>query len=258
MAELELLALFDVERHKVTIAFLAQFRIHAGDTEIDIAARRIEILQQLAVKLNTVFDKRIACHKRPQKARLLGAQNTAQTAVRILLVADKRNAFDFSDATFENFENQVNAVVAAADDTGLDARGDTALLNIGLNDGVGIFFSLRRIENTTGLRFQDWLQIVVFDAVVALDGDKVDRRIFDHLDDQSAALRNKFNAFEKTRRLKTLERFVQFTGRDRLTTGDSGVGQDCASLDTLAAFDGYVVKDVCLRHRDIRQSRKTC
>ncbi len=116
--KVELLPFGDVNNQKDSIAFAGDFCIGAVDPEIDIAARQIEISQYLLIKFDPVINQRIFVDKRPQKASLFGFENPAQPAIRVNLIAQKRDPLDFCGVAFGDFKRQIVTVVAAADDPG--------------------------------------------------------------------------------------------------------------------------------------------
>ncbi len=85
----ELLAFGHVNHQEHAVALWGQFSIGAVDAEVHIAARLVEIAQNLFVKFDTVLNQRVLVDKGTQIARLFGFQHPAQTAVRIFAVAHK-------------------------------------------------------------------------------------------------------------------------------------------------------------------------
>ena len=81
LAEFELLAFLDIDDQEEPVAFLCEFGIGAVHTEIDIAARQVEIAQDLAVKLHPVFDQRVRPDEIAQDGGLLCLHHAAQTAI---------------------------------------------------------------------------------------------------------------------------------------------------------------------------------
>ena len=136
-----------VELHKIAVAFFGQLSVRRRNAHVDIPARQVEIAQHLLVGLDAFGHKSVAFDQSAEQPRLLGPQHAAQTTVRILAVADKAQAFNLDVVAFEDFKHQINAVLVAADDLGLDAGGDTAVVAIGLRDGIGVFFGLGRVKD---------------------------------------------------------------------------------------------------------------
>lgn len=213
LSEAELLAFLDVEGHEIAVTFPREFRVHAGDTEVDIAARGVEILEKLLVELDAILDERVALNDRAQEAGLLGLDNPAQATIGILLVADKADALDLGDTALEHLEDKVDAVIGPANDARLNACGDPALLKIGFGDLVRVGLGGRGRIDPARLRLQKRREVLVVDAPVALDRNAVDRRILDDPDQERVALRDDLDALEKTRILDVLEGIVQLPVR---------------------------------------------
>ncbi len=96
-----------------------------------------------------------------------------------------------------DLENQVDPVVAAADDARRDSGRDAALLGIGGGDIGGVPLGLGGVEHLPRGRFDDLGQILVLDAAVALEVDHVDRGEFRHRHHQRSAPWRQFDRFEQ-------------------------------------------------------------
>ena len=208
----------------------------------------------MLVELNSVLGKCIALYECAQQASLLGIQNTAQTAVRIHLVANKTEPFDFGQTALKDFKHKINTVVRATNNTWSDCRGETTLLRIRCRDLCGVTLCGTRVKHAARLALHDCRQIVVLQAAVAFKIDLVDRWVFSYFDHKTAALWFDVNAFEQTAFLQTLKRAVQIRARNALTTSDSRIRQNSRWFDALVAFDRNRVEAKLLRLSDARQS----
>ncbi len=254
--EPELLAFLHIEGHEIAVTFAADLGIHAGDAEIDIAARGIEIPQHLAIELEAILDEGVRRDDRAQKPRLLGVEDPAQSAIGKLRVADEGDALDLGHAALEDLEHEVDAVVRPPDDLGLDPRGETSLLRVAFGDEPGVGFGSARVEHPARLRLDESGQLLVVDAAVALEGNRVDRRILNHPDHELVALRHDLDRLEEARADDALVGIVELRRRNRLTARDPCVTQDRAGLDPLVALDLDVVEAVALGVRQLRQRRE--
>ncbi len=249
LAEGKLLALFYIECQKVAVTLARQLSIHSRSAKVDIAARHIKVAQNLLVKLQAIFNKSILADQRPQKSSLFAFQNTAQTSVRIDLVANKTDTRHLCVSALENFEHKINTVVATANNLGRNPCRKSTILCIGFRQRRGIALGLCRAKDQTWLQFDEAGQLVILQALVAFKADLVDRRELGDLDHKLAALRDNLNAFKKTRGQNPLIGFVNIASRDRLPASDSRICQDRSSFDPLVAFDSNRIETVVLRDR---------
>ena len=210
------------------------------------------------VKFHPVFDQRVALDQGAQQTGLFGGQHTAQAAVGIGFVANKADTLDLGQGAFENFEYQINAVVAAADDTGGDTRRNAPGLVIGLGDFGGVIFGDIGRKHPARFALHDLLQHLVVDAAVALETDAIDGWKFRHFDHQLVALWRNFHAFEQAGAQNTLIGLVHLGGADSLATGDSRVAEHCGVFDTGVSLDRKAVKLIRLRTSGPGENRVRC
>ncbi len=199
LAEGKLLALFYIERQKIPVTLARQLSIHSRGAKVDIAARYVKVAQDLLVELQAIFDKSILADQRPQKSSLFAFQNTAQTSVRIDLVAHKTDTRHLCVSALENFEHKINTVVASANNLGRNPCRKSTILCIGFRQRHGIALGLCRAKDQTWLKFNEAGKLVILQALVAFKADLVDRWELGDLDHKLATLRYNLNAFKKTR-----------------------------------------------------------
>ena len=105
-----------------------------------------------------------------------------------MLVADDVDRADLGEVALVDLEHDVDAVLVELDDLGLDARGEAALAAIQLEDPVDVGARRRAGEDLPRRELDLRRDLVVLEALVALEDDAVDDRIFAHVDDQVAGL----------------------------------------------------------------------
>ena len=247
LADLEAAAFLDREGQKGRLTVPRIFGGGVQDLEVDIAARQIEIRQQLFIQRQTCGVKTVALDQRVQDARLFGPQDLAQAVIAEIAVADKVQPLNLGDGTFGDLEHQIDAVVGQADDARRDGGVDPALDAVGLGDSRRVQFGLRRRIDQPGPGFGHGNQRRVVQRLVALIIHLVQHRQFHHPDQQCAALRQQFDLFEQARADDALVDVVQRRRRYRLALGKLGIGQDRCLIDAGITLDLHCGEVVTLR-----------
>ena len=245
-AKAELLPFGDVIGHENAIAFAGQFGVHCFGAHVDVTARQVKVAEHLLVCLNAAFDIGVAFDELAEQTGLFGAQNAAQTAVRIDAVADKAQTLDLNIVAFENFKHQIDAVLIAANDTRLHPGRQAAFVAIGLGNGGGVLLYLRWVEHPALGGADQVGKHFVFDTAVAFKTHAVQRWQFDHGNNQRAATRFNRDRFEKARVLQVLVGVIKLAARYSLSTTNSGAGQDGSVIDALVAFNNHRIELVLL------------
>ena len=101
-----------------------------------------------------------------------------------LLVADDVDLADLGLRPLIDLEDDVDPVLVELDDLGLDLGGEAALAAIELDDPGDVGARLGAGEDLPRREPDLRADLVVLDALVALEDDAVDHRILAHLDGQ--------------------------------------------------------------------------
>ena len=140
-------------------------------------------------------------------------------------------------AAFGDLEDQVDAVVRPVDDLGLDADVVAPVAAIDLDDALDVGLHERTRERAARLRLDFGDQLLVLDALVALELDAADHRVLDHRDDEAAALPAVAHVGKQAGREQRLDALVGFQGIEPLTGADAEIGADRVRLDAAVALD---------------------
>ncbi len=257
LAERELLAFADFVADEITVFLRRDFRGHRHRVKIDIAARGVEIGQQLLVELDPAGIEGVGADEEAQDTGLFRADHPAQARIGEGAVAGEGDALDLGVLALDHLEHEVDAVLRAADDHRLHLRGDPALVGIGLGDRFGVLLGGGRVEHVARLGLQQREQLVVLQALVAFDVDPVDQRKLGDLYNQRRAARVDGDGFEQAGGDETLVGVVQFSRTHRLATSESQIGHHRVGLDRVEPFDLHRVEGIALRRRRCRQQRRS-
>ncbi len=97
----------------------------------------------------------------------------------------------------------------------------------------------------------DLFQILVLEHLVALKRDDVDRRVFDHLDDQGTIRGHDLHVAEQAGVEQALDRGVQVARSDFAVRRQLHIGQDSRSLDPAIALDDDPRRRLSQRHNPL-------
>ena len=101
--------------------------------------------------------------------------------------ADEADVLDAGLFAFLDLEHEIDAVVRQLDDLGIDRDVETAAAMIDFDDALHVGLHRRPRQRAARLRLNFRRELVVLGLLVALEGDPVDDRVFDHRDDDPAA-----------------------------------------------------------------------
>ncbi|MFT3974516.1 MAG: hypothetical protein QM699_14010 [Amaricoccus sp.] len=251
LAEVVLLALADAERQEKAVALAGDVRGGGQDLKVDVAALQVELPQHLLVDFHPVGVIADIAEQPGQPVGLAALDRPAQLPVGIRLVADEVDALDVGRPAFLDLEHQVDAVFRLADDDRVHRRAIAAGLLVGIDDALRV--GLGRDDGVGEPRAQldHFVQLVVVEAVVPLEGDPVDRRVFLDGDDEAPGLRHHVDALEQPGVVELADGEVDLFGRDRLARLDAGEHPHRVGLDALVAGD----VDAAEHRRPLRQRR---
>ena len=210
----------------------------------------------MLIQLQPFGHQSVALDQGAQKPRLFGFQNLPQTAVAEGTVADERQPFNLGHAAFGHFEHQIDPAFAAANDLWSDGGRDpaTGAIHLGNRGGIGLG-GAGRIDPAR-LRGDDICQFFILEALVALEVDDVDNRVFLDPDHKAVALRRNLNFFEQARADDPLIGVVQLCHAQPLSALDSRKSKDRGGVDKVVSLDHDLIKAVFLRHGGCKQRRR--
>src|SRR6185369_2449741 len=166
-----------------------QLREGRDDAEVSIAFGQVKGAQLLLVGGKPIGVIGVVGLEEAQRtARLPGKHLLAQAPVGIFLVADDVDGADLGEVALVDLEHDVDAVLVELDDFRLDASGKTALPPIELENPIHIGASGRAGEDLARRQMDLGKDLVVLEALVALEDDAVDDRILAHRDHQVASV----------------------------------------------------------------------
>ena len=211
---------------------------------LDNAEVRISLSQIESAKLLLVGRKpvRIVGVVRLQEAEhaagLPRVHFLAQPAVGEMRVAEDVDRPDLGEIALVDFEDDIDAVLVELDDLGFDSRRKPALAAIELQDSVNIGTNRATSENLARRELDLRSDLVVLQALVALEDDTVDDRVLADGDDQVAGFAAvDGNVGEQLRRVKIFQRLIERLGRIGLTRRQVRISADRLRLEPLVALD---------------------
>ena len=104
------------------------------------------------------------------------------------VVAEDVDRADLGEVALVDLEHDIDAVLVELDDLGLDAGGEAALAAIQLEDPVDVGADRGAGEDLARRKLDLGQDLVVLEALVALEDDAVDDRVFADRDDQVAGV----------------------------------------------------------------------
>ena len=136
------------------------------------------------------------------------------------MVADEDHRFDAGLFAFLDFENQIDAIVRPLDDFRHHLYVEAPVAVIDLDDALNVGLHRRARQRTAGFRLDFLLELLVLDLAVALEGEPIDDRRFDHRHDEPAARLGDADVLEQAGGVKRLQRGVDLGGIDALARRD--------------------------------------
>ncbi len=215
---------------------LGKRRDHA---EVGIAFGQVEGAKLLLVGRQAVGIVGIVrLEEAEQTARLPGVHFLLEALVAEIVVAEDVDRPDLGKLAFVDFEHDIDAVLVELHDLGLDAGGKPTLAAVELENSLDVRTRRRTGEDLPRGKLDLRRDLVVLEALVALQDDAVDDRVFADRDDEVAGIAaGDGDVGEQLGRVQVLQRLVE---RDRgvgLAGGQIGVGANRLGLETLVALD---------------------
>src|SRR5262249_25423860 len=157
------------------------------DPEVGIPLGQIECAKLLLVGRQTIGIVGVVRLQEPEDStRLARVHFLAQAVVLELLIADNVDPPDLGEVALVNLEHDVDAVLVELDDLRLDPRSETALAAVQLKDSLDIGTGRGAGEDLPRGELDLGEDLVVLEALVALQDDAVDDRVLTDRNDQVA------------------------------------------------------------------------
>src|ERR1041384_7143426 len=230
-------ALRDREGQDETVAAGIELGDSRDDAHVRIAVLQVPAAQQLAIRIDPGGIVQIVVLEEAQQVALAGLDHITQPPGRKGAIAHELDVLDRGLAAFRDLEDEVDAVVRPVDDLGLDADVVAAVAAIDLDDALDIGLHQRTRQRSARFRLDFGEQLLVLDALVALELDAADDRVLDHRHDEAAALPAIAYVGEQAGGEQRLDAFVGFDGIEPLTGADAEIGANRVRLDAAVALD---------------------
>ena len=214
---------------------------------------QVEAANQVAVSLDAVRIIDVAIAEEAEPVRLARLDDVAQTIGRIEAVADELDRFDARLHPLLDREDEIDAVVGLLDDFGRHMHVVAARAAIDLGDTLGVRLHHGTGEGAACLGLDFSRQLLVLDLLVALEGNAVDHGIFDHHDNDPAAVAVDLHVLEQTGLDQGLQAVVNPAGVKLAVRAGLEVGANRLRLDASVPLD----LDGSHRLRGRRSGRKS-
>src|SRR4249920_3373604 len=103
------------------------------------------------------------------------------------MVSDEIDAAHTGKLALVNLEDEIDSVFRKLNDFGLDGCSEPSLPAVEIKDAFDIVLHSRPGIDDARTQLDLGIQIFVVELAVTFEGDAVDDRVFDHLNDQSVA-----------------------------------------------------------------------
>ena len=221
------------------LAVGSQLGERGHDAEIGIALRQVESAQLLLVGGEAIgVIAVVGLEETEQPARLLGVHFLLQAIVGKSVVADHVDGTDLRLVAFVDFEHQVDAVLVELDNLGIDGRGEAALALVQFDDPLDVGTDLRTGKDLARREPDFGGDLVRLDALVALEHDAVDDRVFLDRDHQIATVGARDDDVgEQLGRIEVFQRGIELLGGIDLPRDEVRISAHGLGLEALGALD---------------------
>ncbi len=237
LAETIALAFVEGEGDDEPVALGGQLGDRRQQPKIGISLGQVKPAQQVPVIGQPVGIIAVVGRQKPIPPALGGRDHPAQLAVAELLVADKIYAPDAGKFAFIDLEDEINSIFRQLDDFGLDRGPEPPMPAIKVEDAFDVILYSGAGVDDARAQLDLGGELLVVELMVSLEGDAVDDRVFDHLDDQAVADPGQTDVGKKAGREQRLERGVYLVGVPRVSRLDLQIRAHGFGLDPLGAFD---------------------
>ena len=170
-------------------------------------------------------------------------KSVEQVVVAERLVADDVDLPDLRALALDDVDRDLDAVAGDFLDLGVDLHGVLAAREVLVGEEALDFVERRLVERLAAREAdvaQRLLEVLGLDVLVAGDREALDRRAFEHGDDQRAAVAADLDVTEEAGCIQRAQRFVDAALVEPVADVDGQVVVDRAFRDALQAFDADV------------------
>ena len=248
LADLVALPLVQREGDVEGILLRRQLGDRRDHLEVDVAVHQVEVAQPVAIDLETIGIVGIGRDQEAVPGRLGGEDDAAQLAVGERLVAHEADLADVGAAPLLDLEDEVHPILVELDDLGVYRRAEASAAPVEIEDPLHIRLHAALRQHRPGLFLDLGEEILGLQVIVTFEGDRVDDRILDHLDDQGIALAPEGDVGEEARGEEILQGLVDAVGSKGIAGVELHVGAHRVRLDTLRALDLDVGDGIAAEH----------
>ena len=248
LAEAIPLALVDREGDDKTVAVGGQLGDRRNHAKIGIPLGQIVFAQQLAIVGQPIGVVGVRGRQKAIPAAFLGFDDAAQRAVAELTIADEIDAAYPGRGPFVDLENEIDPVLRQLDDLGLHGCREVAVPPIEFENAPDIVLHARARIDDARTQLDLAVEVLVGELRIPLEGDAVDDRVLDHLDDQGVALADELDIGEEPGCEQRLQRAIDAFGIPLITRLDQQVRAHRLRLDPLDPLDPDIGDRATARH----------
>src|SRR5690606_10126386 len=212
LAEAVALPLFQGEGDDEAGAIQIQLGNSRDDTEVRVAFLQVESAQQLAIEGKAIGVINIGAAEEAIPGTFSRRDDPPQGACRKGVVPHEVDGIDLRDRPLLDLANEVDPILVEFDQLGLHRSGKAPPPLIEIEDTLHILLHPGARVDDPWSQFDLLQQRFVLDPPVSFEGDAVDHRVFDHLDDQHVPLTPQGHVREEPRIKDGLQRIVDYEG----------------------------------------------
>ncbi|MNS54059.1 hypothetical protein D3C72_868390 [compost metagenome] len=253
VAELVTVALFQGDRHAESAVVRLELGHRGQDTEVVVAAVRIEFPQLLPVVIQPVGIVVVVRAEQAPPAGLLGDHDVAQVVVREGRVAQEGDGGYAGFRTFIDLEHHVDAVLLQLDQLGRHRGRDATRQAVQFDDLTDVLLNAGAGVDAARLDRDLVRQLLLGEGLVPLERHLVDDRVFNDLDHQVAVrLQAQLHVGEQARARQGADRDVDRRRVDGVARLDRQIGKHGRLVDALIAAHHDAIDDGAIlgRSRD--------
>ena len=257
-AHFEDLALGDVDRDEDVVLLGSDRDLRRVDLEVRVTAVHVVRAQFFEIALQRLARVPIVLPVPGEPVRRLELEVLEDVFFGVGLVAHHVDLADAGALAFLDVDFHPHAVVGHFLDLRIDAHGVLAAAEILVGEELLDVLEHRAIEGLA--RGEPYVtqalgEILGLDVLVALEFEALDRRPFEHGDDQRAALPAQLHVAEKVGVVERADRFAHALRRQSIADIHRQVVVHRAFRDALQTLDADVVDAQRLRHRRLLRRR---
>jgi hypothetical protein len=151
------------------------------------------------------------------------------------LVPDKVDALNVSDGPFVDLKNEIDAILFELNDLRFDRCRETPATSIHLENALHIVLYPRPGKDDAGSQLNFGLENLCPNLSVAFEGQSIDHRVFNDIDDQTGAFAAYRHIGKQTGREECLQRTVDVAIGNERSGRDGDVGRYRRILDALVS-----------------------